>query len=59
MEVARQLRNDQKLIDNFHSIATSLRYLTVHSDLQHNLPKSLIVASCNLKIGKSIGQGKT
>ena len=36
----------------------NLRYLTVQSSFTQNLPKSLIVPSSNLELGKTIGQGK-
>ena len=42
----------------FFFVVMTLRQFTVHSSFKHNLPKSLIIPSCNLQLGQSIGQGK-
>ena len=41
------------------SIVMHLRHLSVQSSFKHKLPKSLVIAACNLTLGKTIGQGMT
>lgn len=39
-------------------IVHQLKHLSVNSKLNLEVPKSLIINSCNLQLGKTIGQGK-
>ena len=34
-----------------------LKLMSVQSSFKHNIPKRLIIHSCNLDLGKTIGQG--
>lgn len=46
-----------KLYYNFIIAVRNLRQFSVQSSFNHNLPTSLVIPSCNLELGKSIGQG--
>ena len=34
-----------------------LKQMSVQSSFKHNIPRELIIHSCNLDLGKTIGQG--
>ena len=39
-------------------VANALNLYTVQSSFEVDIPKSLIIPSCNLKIGATLGQGR-
>ena len=50
-------RHIYKLFSNIF-VASLVNYYTVQSAEILDIPKSLIIPSCNLELGRTIGQGK-
>ena len=46
-----------KILASFNSAVKGLRRLTVQSSFRHRIPENLIIPSCNLELGKTVGQG--